>query len=366
VQVIHFMKKILVLYTFVGHGHKKIAENIAAALQSSFEVDLIDLMKLDGGKLASQGSKLYLAILNKTPWLWEFFYTNKIFLDLTLPLRRVVASFKSKKLAKILQEKNYDAVICAQTNASAVMSYLKKKGLFKGKLIVTFSDFHLHRYWLYDNVDFYLANVEQQKQEMAAEGIAAEKILVCGITLKPKKELDVGAIRQKFSLKPTDKVLLVLGGGIGFGFDAQLVEQLSKVEAKLFIVCGQNQEIEKEMQAKFSGKQNIKIFGYIDFMPELYAIADLVVSKPGGLTVAECLQSGLVMLVYNCLPGPETLNYKYLLANNLILPKNSAMLTVAELELHTGQFSESLKNNPLARQIAQDGSVIRDKLTEFV
>jgi processive 1,2-diacylglycerol beta-glucosyltransferase len=189
-------KKILVLYTSSGYGHKKIGENIADVLKTEHDVDVIDLFAVVGGKLASRGTKAYLFVLKNLPGLWEFFYTNKLFLYATLPLRTVVARFKAMQVANLIINKHYDVIITTQVTASAIVSYLKKKDMYQGRFVVTFSDFHLHPYWLFDNVDFYLANVQEQKDEMVAQGIRAEKIAVCGITIPEPKLFNKEELRK--------------------------------------------------------------------------------------------------------------------------------------------------------------------------
>src|SRR5258708_479577 len=138
--------KILVIYTSTGLGHKKIAENIAAVLNDQHEVQLVDLFDVEPSALVSGGQAIYYWILNYWPELWEFFYSNKIFLKLTLPWRTTIASFKAGKVSQLLDKGKFDLVICTHTNASAIISYLKHKASYMGKFVVAFSDFHLHPY----------------------------------------------------------------------------------------------------------------------------------------------------------------------------------------------------------------------------
>jgi processive 1,2-diacylglycerol beta-glucosyltransferase len=143
-------KKILFLYQAVGQGHKVIAYNIAGALQKDgYEITLKNILEIEKGVLSEKGTDLYLKILDKVPGLWKFFYVNPIFLFVAWPFRQVAAVFNNKKVKHILNEGNYDAVVCTQMTASTIMSYLKYTGHYKNKLIATFSDFHLHRFWVY-------------------------------------------------------------------------------------------------------------------------------------------------------------------------------------------------------------------------
>jgi len=354
--------KILVLYTSAGYGHKKIGENIAEVLKTEHQVDLLDLFSFAGGKTAEWGTTIYLKLLEFLPGLWEFFYTNSVFLNIAMPWRTYFARFKAIKVANLLINKHYDAVICTQVTASAIVSYLKQKKLFNGKFVIAFSDFHLHPFWLYDNADLYLANIPEQKEQMVARGVAGDKIFVCGITLPRLHEVDKSVVRGDFGLGEGDKTILVLGGGRGLGIDTKTIDELSKVDAKLIIVCGQNEELRQRLEKFYNNKLNIRVLGFVDYLPSLYAIASIVVTKPGGLTIAECLQHKLPILISSFIPGQERLNYEYLWDKNLIMPEIVDLYGPVADELKTGAFAEALNTNPILDIIVQDGSAVKQAI----
>ena len=357
------MKNILIIYTSSGLGHKKIAEHIGEVLKSEHNVELVDLFDVEKGNLVSGGTNLYLWIIKHIPGLWNFFYTNKIFLGATLPFRRLVAGFKSGRIEKILAEKHYDVVITTQVNASAIVSYLKLHGKFAGKFVVTFSDFHLHRYWLFGNVDLYLANITEQKEQMIALGISAEKIIVAGITVPPATVFG-GSIREEFGLQPGEKLVLLLGGGKGLGIDEDLIAQIAKLQAKVFVVCGQNKILQERLENNFASNERVKIFGFIDCLPKLYSIADAVVGKPGGLTVAEVLSYSVPMFLVNAIAGQETLNQDYLVSHKLVWGGTPGQLTPALAnEIKTGHLKELLVNNPQRLQLVGTGEQIKKAIS---
>ncbi|MDB4939766.1 MAG: UDP-N-acetylglucosamine:LPS N-acetylglucosamine transferase [Candidatus Doudnabacteria bacterium] len=357
-------KKILVIYTSVGYGHKKIGENIADVLRADHEVDTMDILTAVGGKTASQGTKIYLNILKYLPGLWKFFYTNKLFLAATLPFRTTVARFKAIKVANLIINEHYDIIICTQVTASAIISYLKQKKMFNGKFVIAFSDFHLHPYWLFKNADLYLANIVEQKELMIAKGIPEEIIYICGITLPIPEEVDKEQARIKYGLTGNDKMILVLGGGRGLGIESETVSQLIKSDAKVFIVCGLNAEVKNKMEKFFSGP-NVKIFGFIDYLQELYAIADIIVTKPGGLTLAECLEQRAPILVTSYIPGGEKMNLDYLRDNNLVMPEFMDVLGPVEDELKTGSFAKDIRSNEKVKNVVQHGSIIKEAINNL-
>jgi len=358
------MKNILIIYTSTGLGHKKIAENIASVLRgdSNNAVELLDLFDVESGSLKKYGEKLYYFLLKYFPGIWEFFYINKVFINITLPLRTFVASFNSKRLAKILTDKHYDIVISTQTSPSAIVSYLKHRGIYTGKFVIAFSDYHLHRYWLYDNADLYLANIGEQRQEMVSRGISFEKIMVCGMTLqKNESVVDKQKVRNNFGLKENGKVIAVLAGSRGFGMNSEIIDELVKIDATIFVVCGTSEETKMRLTEKYRNFSNVKVLGYANIR-ELVAIANIVVTKPGGLTVAECLEQRMPILVSHFLPGQEGLNIEYLKERSLIMPLSKDYYSTVSDELETGMFAAKLKENLNVKLIVQYGEGIREAI----
>ncbi|MFO0702410.1 MAG: glycosyltransferase [Candidatus Andersenbacteria bacterium] len=58
--------------------------------------------------------------------------------------------------------------------------------------------------------------------------------------------------------------------------------------------------------------QTRHVFGWIDNMHELLAVTDVLVAKPGGLTLAEALARGVPMLAFRPIPGQEDANVAFL------------------------------------------------------
>jgi processive 1,2-diacylglycerol beta-glucosyltransferase len=359
------MKKILILYTSVGLGHKSIAENIADRLRSAgFEVKLEDILQVQKGWLVSVGKFLHHVINFYLPFLWSFLYQSDSFTDWSLKFRTRVAANNMLNTQMILDSFEPDAVIATQTTASAVVSALKSAGKYKNLFGIAFSDYHLHRYWLYDNSDFYLANIPEQKTEMVRLGIAPEKIFVCGMSLPEKKQNDPATVREKFGFSSQDKVVLVGGGSLGYGLDSDIVFSLSAQSSiKVIVVCGKNQKIFSKLTDFFAGQSNVTVLGFYQPMEDLYALADIFITKPGGLSVAEAVSWQLPILVSHFLPGQEELNYEYLQDKAIVMPEPINLAAAAQEELESGAFRQSLGKNRMA-QIVMRGEILVEKVME--
>lgn len=349
------MKKILILYTSVGLGHKSIAENIAFNLEGAgFEVRLADILKVQEGRLVSVARSVHGFLNRSLPEVWSFLYKNRWVTNCLLPFRTKVAAGHYQRTWSLINNLNPDLVICTQATASAILAYLKDKGLFKGLFAIAFSDFHLHRFWLYDNCDFYLANIDEQKQMMISLGVEPEKIAVCGMTLKPRTALDSGQIKRRLGIAENQKVVLVGVGSRGPGFEKKLLSDLLKLnDCKIVIVCGKNEKLFQELTTK-QLPNNFLVLGYYSPMEELYAIADVFITKPGGLSVTESLSFCLPVIITHRLPGQEELNINYLMEKKLAVIYPKDLVGLVNEELRDGKLRKALEK-----------SVERQKLVSF-
>ncbi|MDR3642354.1 MAG: glycosyltransferase [Candidatus Doudnabacteria bacterium] len=340
------MKKVLILYTSVGLGHKSIAENIGTQLEANgFTVKSDDIGSVQKGMFEKSVTTIHSFINNRLPFVWGWLYDYGHFL--ILPFRVFIAGFNHKLTQSYVEEFKPDIIITTQTTASAVIAYLKKRNLYKGLFGIAFSDFHLHRYWLYPQADFYLANIAEQKVQMVKLGVPENKIFVCGMTLKPEVEIDISSIKNKLSVGPRDKVILIGSGSLGTGVDENLVAQFAnQPNIKVFAVCGKNEIIYRQLKSKLASAGNVTVLGFYPAMDELYAIADVFITKPGGLSVSEALRWNLPMIISHLLPGQEQYNFDYLLHNHLVMPKYGKIAEQAIDEVRSGSFRAALKSNP--------------------
>ena len=118
---------------------------------------------------------------------------------------------------------------------------------------------------------------------------------------------------------PGDRpVVLLLSGGFGVGPVEQILQTALTIEIPLevVVVCGRNEDLRERLaQAPHPRRHRVKILGYTTQIDELMSAADVVVSKPGGLTSAEVLARGSVLAIVNPIPGQESRNSDYLLEN---------------------------------------------------
>lgn len=354
-------KKILILYTSVGLGHKYIAENIGWHLErAGFEVRLHDILQVQEGMMTHFGIWIHSFINRRLPFVWRWLYFSNLVNFIFLPLRVLLAKTNSQNLQRIVDEFGPDCILSTQTTGSAAAVSLLRRQQFAGKFVIGFSDYHLHKFWLYDEADLYLANTEEQKQEMIALGIPETKIIVCGITLQPLPVVNTVELRNQLAIPEKNKVVVFGSGSLGIGFDFSLLKEfLTKLterepQLSVIVMCGKNEQLKKDLEAQ--GIINMIPLGFFQQPSRLYQLADLLITKPGGLTIAEALQAGIKILITHTLPGQEEPNYDYLLKRELVIAKPEPLnaQTLADTAIKELSFTER-SFPPAAQNITNRG-----------
>jgi len=163
--------------------------------------------------------------------------------------------------------------------------------------------------WVQPEVDLYLCTHPDLAAELAAAGAPSTKIVTTGQPIDPAFSClpPPEATRARLGLESNMPVLLLLFGGTGFGRPEVILPELGKVGHALQVVAitGRNPRMGKKVSALCQGIPRAKVLGWVDNMHEWMVAADLMVSKPGGATLAEGFACGLPMLAVDPLPGNE-------------------------------------------------------------
>jgi processive 1,2-diacylglycerol beta-glucosyltransferase len=134
------------------------------------------------------------------------------------------------------------------------------------------------------------------------------------IAAKFLSKSDPRAVRQTLGLRDDQPVLLVLSGGFGLGPVAEILTELDKVPRPLqtVVVTGRNEELRRELAAQ-THQHPTHVLGFSTNMHELMTVADVILTKPGGLTTSEALALGKPLFILNPIPGQEAANSDFLL-----------------------------------------------------
>jgi processive 1,2-diacylglycerol beta-glucosyltransferase len=149
--------------------------------------------------------------------------------------------------------------------------------------------------------------------------------VVTGIPVAAKfsSKPDAKAVRKQYGLRDDLPVLLVLSGGFGMGPVAEILTELDKASGQFqtLVVTGRNEELRRKLATQ-NRKHPTHVLGFSTNMHELMAVADLIITKPGGLTTSEALALGKPLFILNPIPGQEAANSDFLLEHGAAAKAN--------------------------------------------
>jgi processive 1,2-diacylglycerol beta-glucosyltransferase len=326
-------RRILFLYLTKHSGHYAAAvavEEATRQLDVPVESMLLDSFSHANPVLSKVALRAYLAALKAAPEIWEWMYDNPEFKERTALVRELLNRGNSRKLQKILAEFNPDVVVCTQAFACGVLaSWKAATGSRSPALVGVLTDFVAHRYWAHDMVDLYIAPNEATKSSLVAQGVPGHRVSVRGIPVNGRylQSIDKAAVIQALGFKPGLPIILVMGGSLGLGPIKSVIRKLDKLPQPFYIVAitGQNEELKERLERRGAKlRHKTRIFGFVDNVHELMEVAEVVVTKPGGITTAECLIKQLPMIIINPIPGQEAKNTEFLLSRGVAVQAEKA------------------------------------------
>ena len=269
----------------------------------------------------------YIKLVNKAPALWGYLYqiTHEAEVDSTLQkFRRGLERLNTKPLLKAITAFAPDIIICTHFMPAELLSRMIRKNIIRCPVWVQVTDFDLHRMWVQENMAGYFAANEEVAYRMRDQGIPAANISVTGIPIMPAfaQQLDRATCAQAFGLDPQRTTILLMGGGAGLGSLDTIAERLLGLQAdfQLIVLAGKNAPALAALQLlaqRYPGR--LVAQGFTQQVERLMICADLVITKPGGLTTSECLAMGLPMIVNAPIPGQEERNSDFLLEQGVAL-----------------------------------------------
>jgi processive 1,2-diacylglycerol beta-glucosyltransferase len=164
----------------------------------------------------------------------------------------------------------------------------------------------------------YFTATEEVKSSLLFHGIPPEKVVTSGIPIHPKfsEEKDRNELLVKYGLNNQPPVILISAGSFGVTPLSEVIEDFGSIEEEfqIIVVCGNNAELRNDLEIRQKSESRLKrVFGFVDFMDELMAFSDLLITKPGGITVSESIAMGLPMILIEPIPGQEEANADYLI-----------------------------------------------------
>ncbi|MGG3573290.1 glycosyltransferase [Bacillus gobiensis] len=315
------MKKVLLLpFLQISSGHHQVADALAEyiyRLDQTISCKKIDILHYTYGRGERLISNLYLYAIQRIPRFYSWLYKTNAYKtaarDKTYYFYEMLFLRSMKEL---VEREKPDLIICSHSLPSYLLNLLKKKNVLNVPVINAYTDFFINNVWGIQSIDHHFVPSLDCKQILEKLGVKPEKITVSGIPIHPEI-----SIAKKENEKPTYNVLIA-GGSLGVGPIEKLLKQKNH-KINFFVLCGKNIQLyNKIKQLKSELITPVRYIQDRNEMNDLYDQMDLILTKPGGITISECLRKQIPVFLYYGLPGQEEINKAYLESNGLVIKLN--------------------------------------------
>ncbi|MGE0495886.1 MAG: glycosyltransferase [Vulcanimicrobiota bacterium] len=311
-----YPKKIWLVHASFTGGHASAANALKAALDRhpGVETEVINISEsstspfptgtaaenaLEGGQLVN--------------WVRTWGFEQNLKGNLALKLLqnaavRVDGLFNSAFLSRIHQEKP-DLIISTMSPTNSLLSQWRADGTIDTPVQSVVTDFGAHQMWAQSQIErFYVAS-DGVKADLVKFGIQPERVRVTGIPIRPdfaRPAQTSPQARQSLGLEPDKPMVLMMGGSLGYANFDETIDALDALpqDFQMAVITGRNEEARASLAARQT-RHPLRVEGFVSNMPDWTDAADLVVSKPGGLSTSEVLARGRPMLLKDALSGLE-------------------------------------------------------------
>ncbi|EHG18920.1 hypothetical protein HMPREF9334_02059 [Selenomonas infelix ATCC 43532] len=312
--------RILILTASIGSGHTRAAEAIRAALAAhpaaaTMQVDVVDFMARDISIIHYLMKRIYLLMLRFVPDLYDVFFRVAGKNASGGVVRGAFAQVMVHTVGRVIRAYAPDLVIATHPFPEGAAALWRARHGASFTLAALLTDYALHAIWLVPGVDVYFVATEAMAEGMAARGFDTHMVHATGIPIaRADYGLERSAAQTHAGLAEDLPTILLMGGGLGLGGMDRTLAALEQVKLRLsiLVVAGRNAVLEEHARTVArTSRHVIRVFSYTDEIPTLMCAADLLITKPGGLTISEAFAAGLPLLLHDPIPGPETENAVY-------------------------------------------------------
>ncbi|MCX6722079.1 MAG: glycosyltransferase, partial [Candidatus Staskawiczbacteria bacterium] len=330
-------KKVLILYAPLGAGHgaaAKAVEEAFALKYPNIEVKNVNILDYTVKSFRFGLPWAFSYFNSKAPFVYKWvyrFYNNQTNHKNANRISGIV--LKKKKFVKFIEEFNPNFIISANPLPRQLVLEAGGKKITDIPSANICTDFGFHSLWYDNKVKYYFVATESVKNAlMNNHNVAGEKIMVTGIPICSKfnKKLDREKIIKDLGFDASKPILLIVGGKISYNNLIKIIKGIKRSGkiVQLIVVAGRDKVLEKKISSSdLKNDKAIRTFGFVDNLEEYMTIADLILTKAGGLTVSECLVENLLMIFNNVIPIQEDDNVEYSEKNGVGVKVNNVKET---------------------------------------
>lgn len=312
------MSKVLIYSAGTGGGHLECAKVLQSKfIQLGHEVVIIDFLKEINIRLDKFVVNFNSLITGNLPNLYGHLYygfdnelNQKRFTSLLIKVAR-------NKLYKNIIVESPDLIIGTHSFLNGIIGYLKGNNLINIPFISLITDYKPHQNHIHQYIDAYITGSEDLTKEFVNRNIPKERVYPFGIPIRDEFLNRIHTYNKNKTFK-----ILVMGGSLGLKDMKKSLQSVSQIDRDIHItvISGNNIKLKEYFENTYEdliAEGKITIYGYYNEIATLMYNSDVLITKPGGITITEAISMNLPIIVPYFIPGQEKENLKYLIDNGL-------------------------------------------------
>lgn len=330
--------KVLLIHATIGWGHKRAAMALAEMYQQrGIETDVRDLLEFLPRPLSWFYPNAYSFLVSRGRPLWRLFYKMNDRPKVPYaPAQALTQKWQFNRLLSFLQKSDYSCIVSTHFTPSALLLDWRNQFGWNQKIYSVVTDYISHRCWKRDGLDHYFVATDEVRDQLIESGFSADKITVSGIPISSSfmNPISRDECRKEWNIADDEKLVLVLSSGLNPHKTRAMIRDLREVPGKIrFLVsAGKDAPREQHVREFCENDPRFTVFGFSPRIAEMMRAADVLISKPGGLTVSEAISLGLPQILFSPIPGQEEANADYVVRHS----------AGACIEAKRGEFKKAL------------------------
>lgn len=327
-----YPKKVLILMSDTGGGHRASAEAIKAAFNEEFgdeyQVFVTDLWTDHTPWPFNQLPRSY-NFLVKHESLWKMTYYASVPKVVHQSNFAATSTFIAREVARGLMKYQPDIIISVHPLMQHVpLRILRSKGLLKKIVFTTvITDLSTcHPTWFHKLVTRCYCPTEEVAKRALKAGLQSSQIKVYGLPVRPsfvKAVRPKDELRKELGMDEDLPAVLLMGGGEGMGpieataralGNSLYDENLGEPVGQVLVICGRNKKLASRLLS-IDWKIPVQVKGFVTKMEECMGACDCIITKAGPGTIAEAMIRGLPIILNDYIAGQEAGNVPYVVEN---------------------------------------------------
>ncbi len=277
-----------------------------------------DTLAFMGERTSRLISGTYILMAVRSPSVFKFIYKagGTISSDKHKSFVYLANKSYAENLYRYIKKNGFDTVIASHLFPAEALTCLRKTRKLPAKCYAIATDYTCVPFWEETDLDYYFIPHKDLEAEFVERGVKREKLVPTGIPVPRKfsSKQDRAEARKALGFEQMSRIFLIMTGSMGYGKVTKLTDRLlaaGDAKTKVVILGGNNRKMKRELRSRFIGDGRVLILDYTDRVNDYMDAADVLFTKPGGLTSTEAAVKNIPLVHTAPIPGCETSNLRF-------------------------------------------------------